>query len=147
MGASMIARLRHDSCWQRAALGLALAALVLRIAVPAGWMPQATDGGFRIAMCHAIPDAATRIDMAAAQALLDAALDTGEPEPAKQVPGDPDCAFAGFAGPMALHDVAPLTDTVAPNEARPVFHPYRNSAPGRGLAAPPPPATGPPSLA
>ena len=119
---------------------LALAVLA-RLAVPAGWMPVADANGPRLTICTGMgpldgPDRAGSMpDMAAHHA----------PGDHKQDYGNHVCPFAAAAVALA-EPVLPTLDMppVAAHE-RP---PLRNLAVavGRGLAAPPPPATGPPSL-
>lgn len=142
MGADVTrAAIRIDGVTRSFALGALTLMLLLRVLIPSGWMPVATpNGGFAVTLC---------IDGGAVSAWIDAdgrlhrtATADG---PSKDMPGkDAPCAFAA-AGlpplPALVIDVAariallvvapPLRDTVV--------------AIGRGLAAPPPPATGPPA--
>ena len=144
----------------RARHGLLLAALlcvlVTRAAVPAGWMPMAAaHGGITLAPCSgmgamrmAAPD--TSVDHSghetpgmtahATHDADDAAGDTRHPDLA----GDHPCSSAGLSValdvPMIAVALRPMHCTFA------AFRPSSAVAVGRGLAAPPPPATGPPSL-
>lgn len=117
------------------AAGLVVLALLLRVLVPAGWMPAATDSGYAITLCSG---------MGAVSAWVDAEGKLHKEKPSKAKTDHP-CVFSGFgaaidlpafnAGPMlpsllAGTLLAPLSITVAI---------------GRGLAAPPPPPTGPPT--
>ena len=134
-----LGRLRNGE-WRRAALLLAACALLFRIAIPAGWMPQASAGGVTLGWCsgttHAVP--------AEARAMVAKALGDRK-APSKPVPEQP-CAFAAAAQAMPTVDAAPaIVPPVPATDAAPetiaiVF-------PGRGLAAPPPLSTGPPLLA
>lgn len=122
--------------WRRVALLLLACALLLK--VPAGWMPQASASGVTLGWCsgttHAVPEEA--------RALVAKAL--GERDrPAKPQSEQP-CAFAAAAQPLAAADPVPAILPPADAEA-PVFAPFA-LIPGRGLAAPPPRATGPPTL-
>ena len=128
--------------WQRLALLLVGCALLLRIAVPAGWMPQIGAGQVTLSWCadsgYSGPAALTE-----AKALLANAI--GKPTPAEhQKSPDQPCAFA-----MAAQPLAPADPLILPMP-HPVVEPIRpvrfEAAPGRGLAAPPPLATGPPLL-
>ena len=118
-------------------------ALLLRLAVPAGWMPVAqADGRVRLALC---PGAAPAASKHMAHVMGQRAHDHG---PASHDRGEhaPPCAFTGLALAAALPDVAPaprLLPIVAPPPA------MRRAlvSIGSGLAAPPPPQTGPPPLA
>lgn len=125
---------------QRIALLLVLCALLMKAALPAGWMPQASANGLTLGWCsgttHAVPTEAS--------ALLADAL--GKPKSEKPSPdqfsSDQPCAFAAAAQPLASADplslVHPATDrSTALYRALPAY-------PGRGLSAPPPFATGPP---
>ncbi len=112
---------------------LATMALVLRVMIPPGFMVGQSDptSGFRMVMCSG-----------AGSYTLVMPGDSKSP-PVKKL--DAPCAFAGAA--------VPLTPTVAVLPARlrieiPAATPVveRDQAPGRGLAAPPPPAIGPPRL-
>ncbi len=131
------AEFRHGG-WRRIAFALALCALLFRLAVPAGWMPQASARGVTLGWCsgtsHEIP--------AEAKALLEKAL--GKPKPVKPAPDQP-CAFAAAAQPLTAAD--PLPAIVAPAAVAEAEPEVLRPIPGRGLAAPPPLATGPPLFA
>lgn len=131
-----IANMRNGG-WRRVALLLVACALLLRIAVPAGWMPQAQAQGVTLAWCSGMGDAAP----AEAKALIAKAI--GEKAAPKHKPAsDQPCAFAAAAHPVAYADPAPLP---APAAHEPVaVHAVPVAFPGRGLVAPPPFATGPP---
>lgn len=123
---------------RRVALLLVACALLFRIAVPAGWMPEASARGVSLGWCsgtsHEVP--------AEARALLEKAL--GKPKPAKPAPDQP-CAFAAAAQPLAAADPAPAI--AAPATIAEAAPQALLPLPGRGLAAPPPLATGPPRFA
>jgi hypothetical protein len=114
-------------------LTLAFLALVMKVAVPSGFMVAApgSGAGFPLVIC------------------------TGHGEINKTVPdgkggdskskSDAPCAFAGHAAPPTPEvgpEIAAATfaHMAAPNAIR------FDLAPGRGLAAPPPPSQGPPTL-
>jgi len=113
--------------------------LLLRTAVPAGWMP-ASGGWFAIEPCPA------------AQGPLIIQVAAGHehrgmhhrPGHAAQHSGD--CAFAPLASAMAWADVPPAPPDLVPpahaSYAEPGLKPFATGPP-----APPPPATGPPALA
>lgn len=116
---------------QGALLALALLALVIRIAVPPGFMADPT-GGAGLVICtgygplHAGPGKTHDDGKAAANA---------------EMP----CAFAGHVAAPA--PVAPALPTAVAWRAAPAIEiAWRDQAPGRGLAAPPPPPLGPPTL-
>lgn len=125
--------------WQRLALLLVGCALLLRMAVPAGWMPQVSGGHVTLSWCadsgFSGPGA-----LAEAKALLADALR----QPKHDKTQDQPCAFAMAAQPLAPADPVALPQPLP--AAEPVRHARIAPAPGRGLAAPPPLATGPPLL-
>lgn len=127
---------------------LLLAALAMRAGVPAGWMPSATGVGF--ALCGTGAPTPTLAQLApyrgdgapvtiAANRWLMAHDDAPTPEPKTDHPCDT------AAGPALLAALPLLTAPPVPAAPAPARAPAL--APGRGLAAPPPPATGPPALA
>ncbi len=118
--------------WARfgnAGLVLAVLALLVRAAIPSGYM-VAQDHGPQLVICsgHAVTPA-------------EPAGKPGDPPPRS----DQVCVFAGahlaLAAPAAP---ALLPWTKIPSEV--VLLRRLDLTPGRGLAAPPPPATGPPIL-
>ncbi len=117
--------------------GLALV-LLLRVLVPAGWMP-AQSGGFAVTLC---------IDGARVAAWIDGdgrvhRVDTGKAD--KDMPGkDSPCAFAATGLPPLPALAAVVAERIAAVLLLPPL-PTFAVAIGRGLAAPPPPATGPPA--
>jgi hypothetical protein len=130
---------RRSTDWRRISLMLAALAIVMKVLIPPGFMTAASaSGGFPLVLCTGHGPVT---------------LDSPVPgHPAKQVPADkpshdPPCVFAGHgvaaAAPSQLN-VAPV-EFVAYAEAPRVGRPS-DLAPGRGLAAPPLPARGPPSL-
>jgi hypothetical protein len=133
---------RQPSMTIRRRLGwlvLLVAALLARSTAPEGWMPVANAaGGIEIALCNGMgPD--TVMVLGADGALHKKAPASGHNETHP-------CAFAGMgvgdAPPVfAVASLAPTSaESAAPINALVGF-------PGRGLAAPPPPAIGPPAFA
>ena len=137
---------------------LFVVALLLRVAVPAGWMPERTAAGVHLTPCPAagptmLADAGGQA-MAMSHAHV-AAMDAAMPmamHGAHGGPGhdhgtghdQPPCPFAAFGVAVA----APIP---VPAPAPPLLAPAPATVPvlvavGRGLAAPPPPATGPPAI-
>ncbi|KQX20892.1 MULTISPECIES: hypothetical protein [unclassified Sphingomonas] len=117
----------------RIALAFVVAALFMRLLVPAGWMP-ASERGLAITLCTGT---------GAQQAWVD-----GQGKIHKGKPGegraDHPCVFAGFAALLDLPSAIDLPAGPQPfATALPVFA-GTAVAIGRGLAAPPPPSTGPP---
>jgi hypothetical protein len=129
----MLGQWRGDGGLRRWAVGLALLTLLLQGLTPAGFMLARQDGRATIAICTGHGPATSVIDVA------------GHPsKPAKSQPDTP-CAFAGHgmvtATPIAARLATPIAAPITP-AAPPRF----DLAPGRGLAAPPPPSQGPPTL-
>lgn len=118
--------------------------LVVRLLVPTGWMPViAGDGAIRLTLCGFTapsPEAAAAMEQAAERLGID--LDKNQPRDPGTSGADQPCAYAGI-GFAALPQLDPpvILAPVAPRLPRLVA---REVAIGRGLAAPPPPATGPP---
>lgn len=115
-------------------IGLLFAALLLRLLVPAGYMP--VEGrGFAVTLCTG---------MGRVEAWMDASghIHKKKPDDAK---GEHPCIFAGHAAAIDMPRL-PVA-TMAPMAAAQVVAglPRWTVAIGRGLAAPPPPPTGPPS--
>lgn len=122
------------------ALTLIALALTMRALIPAGWMPTVGEKGFTITICAGGEMQTMWMD---GQGKLHKA------DPSKKKDGGSggqDCPYASLAA-AALPAMAPGADIVA-------IAAEQNDAPlpsavaiGRGLAAPPPPATGPPLTA
>ena len=117
---------------------LALAAISVRALVPAGYMlaPSAHTSGMVVTICTA-------------QGAVDVVLDPASGEhkqknDTQQRSADAPCVFAA-AAPLAAPDAAIALAAPAITSA-PVEYTFAQLAPGRGLAAPPPPSTGPPTL-
>lgn len=128
---------------QFAWLMLLVCVLLARGGGPEGWMPGKTaTGDFAIVACDGM-QTATGMPMATGMAM---SHDTSHPTPSKNPSSGHPCTFAGIgiadAPPPQLAIDAPL----APYVAAGAFA-VGAIVPGRGLAAPPPPATGPPALA
>jgi hypothetical protein len=120
-----------------------LAAHFMRIAVPQGWMPMQTADGWRITLCSG----SGPMEMAPQMAMpVMHAMPQGHDHRPDHGTAEHPCAFSALA--MALAEpVAPTLDVPAPLPvARPAGIALAVTI-GRGLAAPPPPATGPPAAA
>ncbi|MCZ4342307.1 hypothetical protein O4H52_11865 [Sphingomonadaceae bacterium G21617-S1] len=126
--------LRLETIYRRLALAFIALALLMRLLVPAGFMP-ARGQGFAITLCTG---------MGAMPAWVDkhGQIHKGKQAPDKQV--EHPCAFGAFgaaldlpggAAGLPLPFVAGRTLLTALGEAVSIGH---------GLAAPPPPSTGPP---
>lgn len=119
------------------ALLLVACALLLRVAIPGGWMPaKGADGLVRITLCTG---------MGAVEAWVDGEgrIHDGAPHKKQEPKTDQPCAFAGLIAPAI--DADPLPPPLAPvaRGATIVFADHAVAI-GHGLAAPPPPPTGPP---
>ncbi|MDP3736742.1 MAG: hypothetical protein Q8R02_05105 [Hyphomonadaceae bacterium] len=121
---------------------IALLAMLVRAVVPAGYMlaeAETANGRYlTVQMCEGHIEARQVID-----------LDTGKQVDLSKLPGKADSKSA----PCVFASVAPLAAPVV--AAEPVefiasydidFGVVRDVRPGRGIAAPPPPSTGPPSI-
>ncbi len=119
----------------RLALLLVAAALFMRAAIPGGWMPAAdTDGLVRIVLCTG---------MGEAEAWLDADGNVRKDKPENAPKTDSPCTFAALAQSFAPAPVIALPVRFAAF-VLPALR-TATAAIGRGLSAPPPPATGPPA--
>lgn len=120
------------------ALAIMGAALLLRVLIPTGWMPShGADGVTRITLCTG---------MGAVDAWIDATGTIHDKKPVDKGGADQPCAFAGLAMATDLPGIAVLPIALAPSMAAPLDGRSRASI-GHGLAAPPPPSTGPPAFA
>lgn len=115
-------------------LALVALALAARILVPAGWMPSADSGMPTITLC-------TGSGMVTAWIDADGKIHKSAPESAGKASGACVFAFLGLAltGLVLGFALAYLRDRVTARRIGEGF-----AAVGRGLAAPPPPARGPP---
>ena len=123
---------------------IALLAMLVRAIIPAGYMLAEADTGsgryLTVEMCDGHATQAQLID-----------LDTGKlvdlsklPKSAKTDNNSAPCVFAGatvIESPVAVAE--PIEFRVSHDID---FAVVRDLRPGRGIAAPPPPSTGPPSL-
>lgn len=117
---------------------LALAAMLARALVPAGWMPALADGAVRVEVCSGFETFSVWIGRDGR--VQDEAPDGEEPDHDGRS-GAP-CAFAGLLAPFVPGMAGDAGLTAPPPAALRLPAPV--AASGRGLAAPPPPQTGPP---
>ena len=112
-----------------------LLALALRVIIPSGFMPS-SERGFALTICTGMDTQTVWMDKSGK-------LHKEDPSKGKSVEHQP-CAFAGtaMAADMPAADFQVAMAPVA--LAIPVFA-KREISVGSGLAAPPPPAIGPPS--
>lgn len=117
------------------AAALIVLALAVRVVIPSGFMPS-SERGFALAICTGMDTQTVWMDKSGK-------LHKEDPAKGKSVKHQP-CAFAGVA--MAGNAPTEATFIAMPPVATaiPVFS-MREISVGHGLAAPPPPAIGPPS--
>jgi hypothetical protein len=121
------------------AVPLVFAALLMRVLIPAGWMPSAEKGQM-ITLC-------TGTGVEKAWLGHDGTIKDSPPENSDddKSHSDSPCIFSGVSV-ANLHDLAAAEMASAIIETRQNSPRNNTTAIGRGLAAPPPPATGPPLL-
>lgn len=132
----MLPNALSSSAVRRLFLAAAMVALfTVRAIVPLGWMPSA-EAGHWVSLCSGSGETMAWVD-SAGKIHKDKA-------PAKPISHAP-CAFAGlglgFTAPVTILPVAPLASIAVSPVLWALY-----LAIGQGLAAPPPPKTGPPSL-
>ena len=127
--------IRTFSPFSNLAAALIVLALALRVIIPSGFMPS-SERGFALTICTGMDTQTVWMDKSGK-------LHKEDPSKGKSVEHQP-CAFAGAA--MAADVLsADFQIALAPVAlAIPVFA-KREVSVGSGLAAPPPPAIGPPS--
>jgi hypothetical protein len=118
---------------RRLAAFFALLALALQIIVPPGFMVARMGGAPAIVLCTGHGP------------MMAMPVAPGKPDQSPKTDQGHTCVFAGHGG------IAPPPSVLAPIQSRaeyvlPPSAPMRDLRPGRGLAAPPPPSRGPPSL-
>nr|WP_206377020.1 DUF2946 family protein [Sphingomonas sp. G-3-2-10] len=116
-------------------MALIALALLMRVLVPGGWMPAAAADGFAITLC-------TGTGMETAW--IDAEGGIHKDKPSGEAGADQHCAFAGMGMAMLGGDASAALAAPAPAQVELPARPLQ-AAIGQGLAAPPPPATGPPA--
>jgi hypothetical protein len=128
----------HLRLHRRAAAWLIALALLVRLLVPAGYMPIAGKAGLEIC-------AGQMLEMPAMSAMPDMPMKaTGHGKPMSGE-GEHNCAFAAVGGAVDL----PTIILPSPPSFVVLAVPLLTGLvvrPGAGLAAPPPPKTGPPSI-
>ena len=125
-------------------------ALIVRALVPAGWMTAAAaGGGIALIPCTGVvPAASTADSMTISGAHHHAAAPHGGHHGGDGQQGhdgkpQQPCVFAGLA--LASTSSAPPALLAPVQIVSPAARPRQTRFAGRGLAAPPPPSTGPPS--
>lgn len=141
--------LRHLSfAYRRCFLALAVMALAVRAVVPAGWMTMpSADGWLRLTICTGTGPIEATPAMAHAMRAM-SGMGPGKMHHGDDAPTHPDhpCAFTG--GVLAADLPVLIAPPLPPRAATAIaIAGTRDIAVGRGLAAPPPPQTGPPAFA
>jgi hypothetical protein len=116
---------------------LILCALFLRMLIPSGWMPTVDSAGYtRISLCTGMGEQAAWIDTKGG---------LHKSDPAKKHQGNNPCVFASLGAALDVSHLALPDLLVATSRDNSGQLPV-SVAIGHGLAAPPPPSTGPPIL-
>lgn len=130
----LTARIRHSTHARRVFALLLLCVLAIRVAIPSGFMPVADAHGITISVCTG---------QGAVQAFLPIPQRDGSHDP--HGPATAPCAFAvGLGGPLLDPTDSALHATLPQSFDPPRPHAMADMTVHR-LAAPPPPAQGPPS--
>ena len=127
------------------ALALLACALLLRLLVPAGWMPVSDANGVHLTLCSGTGPMTMPSMAAMAPGKTMAGMAHHMPTDEQGAPEHP-CAFAHLGLAIAETRLPALMLPVAPATLVPAGLAMLVSV-GRGLAAPPPPQTGPPAIA
>jgi len=136
---------RHLKLQRWLAAWLIAFAFAVRLLVPAGYMPMAGKAGLEIC-AEQTPDMASMPGMTAMDAMP--GMSGKRMGHGKSMPGDHDhdCGFGAAVGGIAQLPTLILPALLAPVALPQGFVIQRIMRPGLGLAAPPPPKTGPPSF-
>ena len=132
----MAGRCGNGSQWGAGVWAMVALAVALRLTVLPGYMIQAAPGALTVVVCTANGAVSQTVDL----------FGTPSAPHEQQGEGDgkaPACAFAMAGATLAAPEVRILA-AAPPSSAAAPLPPARVITPGRGLAAPPPPATGPP---
>lgn len=129
----------------RAFTALLLAVVLCgKLLVPSGWMPVSTQAGLTIMLCSGDGPAQAWVDSAGKLHHGHKPNDSTKGDGTKDHSSGKDpCPYGALTAPAAIPAALALAAPPLPS-APAVPPPARAVAVGRGLAAPPPPATGPP---
>ena len=127
------------------ALALLACALLLRLLVPAGWMPVSDAAGVHLTLCSGTGPMTMPPMGTMAHGRTMAGIAHHMPSDQQGVPEHP-CAFGQLSLAIAEPKLPALALPIAPAALIPAGLAALVSI-GRGLAAPPPPPTGPPAIA
>ncbi len=125
----------------RAFTALLLAVVLCgKLLVPSGWMPVSTQGGLTIMLCSGDGPAEAWVDDAGK---LHQGHKPGDGPKSSDHDGKDPCPYGALTAPVDTPAAVALAARLAPTA--PVIQPLTKAiAVGHGLAAPPPPSTGPP---
>ncbi|HEX4712718.1 hypothetical protein [Phenylobacterium sp.] len=121
-----------SAAWRSVALALVALSLAVKVLVPAGFMVAADGGTPGLVICTGHGPVTL------------AALGEGPSKAPAQKKSDAPCAFAGSTTPPTPSLVAAIAEPYAQPPLRIAAIRSSHVAPGRGLAAPPPPSHAPP---
>ena len=124
---------RHIELPRRAFMVLAALAIALKVLLPPGYMAAGEGAPFPLVICTGQGTTIVQQDEAPAQ-------------PAGKAGHDAPCAFAGHGAAAAPPSLAVPVAVAFLRHEPPALQALTHLAPGRGLAAPPLPARGPPLL-
>jgi hypothetical protein len=138
-----------DGAGMRLILPLLLLCVALRGFIPAGWMPSVDQTGMSLIPCSGFTPPQPERSAHSGHDIHamhhgDAAPRHHDGKAKHDMAGQP-CAFAAAAADLPRPDFGAAFKPLAP--AEPIFIPLLAVQIGRGLAAPPPPQTGPPLTA
>jgi len=138
--------MKRDRLTAQLVLPLLLFCLALRSAIPAGWMPEFGEGSVSLVPCSGwvTPDHSGHDGGQSAHASHHGSKDQKPAKSHHDMSSQP-CSFAAAAVDLTQQDDGPAPASAIPTERQFTLAPA--VAVGRGLAAPPPPQTGPPLLA
>ncbi|PXA85572.1 hypothetical protein DMC47_37085 [Nostoc sp. 3335mG] len=122
------------------ALAVLACAMALRLLVPEGWMPVSDAHGFRITMCSGSGP------MEMAMVMPGMTTKHGHADHDQQPMQDHPCTFAHLGLALAEPALPALALPPVGNAEALALRSFAVAI-GRGLAAPPPPSTGPPLFA
>ena len=125
---------KRSGGWRSVCLTLAVLALARKVLVPQGFMVAVRGAPFPLVICTGHGPLTVTLDQ------------HGDPKAPAHKTSDAPCAFAGNLTPTAPSDVAVLAEPYAMVADRLHGDHGVDLAPGRGLAAPPPPSHAPPVL-
>jgi hypothetical protein len=125
---------QREQVWSSVGQALAALALLLMVLVPQGTMLARSGDQVLIVICSGHGPITVQAPPGARKAPAD-----------KKAPDAP-CAFAGHAPSVPVPVMARLAEPSPSPYLEARSDPASSPAPGRGLAAPPPPSRGPPTL-